>query len=51
MAECEVWDSMAPVSCSLAGNTAAPLKGKARFFEQEIKLYKLIAGDIKTAPD
>ncbi len=29
----------------------APLKGKAMFFEQEIKLYKVIAGYINTAPD
>lgn len=52
MAECEAWDSMAPVSCSLAENTAGfTEKGKPGSLSRKLKLYKIIACYIKIASD
>lgn len=42
---------MAPVSCSLAGNTAGCSEREALVSEQEIKLYEVITCHIKSAPD
>lgn len=47
MAECEVLDSMPLSPEAWQARQLAPVKGKARFSEQEIKFYKVIISYIR----